>query len=260
MYNYLKNKIVIKIRGIISEKRERFFLKTHNFKRFEDAKHFVIESDYSKITLRKQGSDWQVFKQIFQYKEYSPLLTAIKLNNIELSFILDLGANIGLTTIYIKKHYPDAQIVCVEPDANNFKQLTLNTAHFQNVHLIQAAVWNKSTLLTEDEPFRGGDDWSKSFKEDNENSEVGKIKGITIEEILKIHSKSQIDLLKIDIEGAERFIFDESASNLSFLDITKVIAIEIHDEFNIREKINNILISYNFVLFEVGELTIGIKK
>ena len=67
-----------------------------------------------------------------------------------------------------------------------------------------------------------------------------------------------ITLLKIDIEGAERFIFDDNV-DLSFLSITKVIAIEIHDEFQIREKIYSILKKNNFHLFESGELTIGIN-
>jgi len=260
MYNYLKTKITVKIRGIINTKRENDFLKSHGFTRIQENNYINVEGDYGKLTLRKKGSDWEVFKQIFQYHEYGPLVKALKLNGIVPNLILDLGANIGLTTIYLKKYHPEAEIICVEPDINNFNQLSLNTIYLPNINLIHAAIWSKSTLLIEDMPFRGGDDWSKSFREYPEDSSIPTVSGITIEEILKKHSKLEIDVLKIDVEGAERFIFDETSSNLSFLEVTKVIAIEIHDEFNIREKINNILRNYNFTLFESGELTIGIKK
>ena len=65
--------------------------------------------------------------------------------------------------------------------------------------------------------------------------------------------------MKIDIEGAERFIFDNN-NDLSFLKKTKIIAIEIHDEYNIREEIISILKENQFLLLESGELTIGINK
>jgi hypothetical protein len=39
-----------------------------------------------------------------------------------------------------------------------------------------------------------------------------------------------------------------------------MVALEIHDEFNIRNSIENILVENNFLLFNSGELTIGINK
>ena len=66
-------------------------------------------------------------------------------------------------------------------------------------------------------------------------------------------------MLKIDIEGAERFIFDESV-NLDYLDKIKIIVIEIHDEFDIREDIYKVLKNNNYLLIESGELTTAINK
>lgn len=67
-----------------------------------------------------------------------------------------------------------------------------------------------------------------------------------------------IDILKMDIEGAEKELF--AASDLSFLKHTKCIAIEIHDEFNCRNSIYQRLADYGFTRFNAGELTIGVNR
>jgi hypothetical protein len=49
-------------------------------------------------------------------------------------------------------------------------------------------------------------------------------------------------------------------SDVSYLSKTKCVAIEIHDEFNCRQEIYNLLEKYNFEYFNSGELTIGINQ
>ncbi len=68
-----------------------------------------------------------------------------------------------------------------------------------------------------------------------------------------------VDLLKIDIEGAELELFSD-AENVQFLANVKLITIEIHDEFECRMNIEDIIQSYGFLIFHSGELTIGINK
>jgi len=63
----------------------------------------------------------------------------------------------------------------------------------------------------------------------------------------------------MDIEGSEKEVFTNPNSDVSFLAITKCIAIEIHDEFDCREAIYEILTKYGFLLFNSGELTIGVN-
>lgn len=139
--------------------------------------------------------------------------------------------------------------------------LFANTKNLTNIKRLNAAVWHRSSKLEEinDEPSIIIEDWGKSFKEQtNESSNT--IQGFTISEIIDQSYHQFIDLLKIDVGGAERFIFNKEISDLNFLKITRCIAIAIHDEFDIREEINQILNDYNFALFKVGELTIGIKN
>jgi len=212
------------------------------------------------IYLRKKGSDIDVFNQIFLMDEYQPLVLAIKKHNIEISTIIDLGANIGLSTIYFNNAFENAKIYAIEPDNGNFKQLHLNIRNKHNILAENVAIWTKKIDLIEnsENPFRGGGNWAKTFIPARKEINGSKISGVTLGDLIIKYNLKTIDLLKIDIEGAERYIFDEE-NNLDFLAHTKVIAIEIHYEFNIRSNIYKILKKYSFVLFETGELTIGIN-
>ena len=67
-----------------------------------------------------------------------------------------------------------------------------------------------------------------------------------------------IDLLKIDIEGAERFILTDKKTS-DFLEKVKILALEIHDEFNIRSAIYDVLRQHQFTITNHGETTIAFK-
>ena len=204
-------------------------------------------------------SDFNVFQQIFNFEEYKTVLSLLKLNDTSGNAVLiDCGANVGYTTAYFIHNYRFSKIYCIEPSVSNIENKKKNIDKPENadtINIMHRAISgnvNENFDLTFD--FRDGLDWSFSTSI-NEN---GSIRGITINEIVNENNLDYITLLKIDIEGAERFIFDDNV-DLSFLSITKVIAIEIHDEFQIREKIYSILKKNNFHLFESGELTIGIN-
>ena len=69
-----------------------------------------------------------------------------------------------------------------------------------------------------------------------------------------------IDILKLDIEGAERFVFEDKQEAGEFLAKVKFIVMEIHDEYPIREHIYSTMRECKFDFFEYGELTIGQNK
>ncbi|WP_433833679.1 FkbM family methyltransferase [Flavobacterium anhuiense] len=215
------------------------------------------------IYLRDQShSDYAVFNQMFILEEYKTVSSILKLNiefNSKESVLIDAGANVGFATIYLNQNLSFNKIFCIEPSKENFKILKKNTAALNSKHILflinKALSGSENVCFTIENDFRDGKDWSITTKE----SDSGDIKGITLNEIVKKNNLQEITLLKIDIEGAERFVF-ESSSDLSFLDITKVIVIEIHDEFNIRANIYSILEQKQFILIESGETTIGINK
>ena len=230
---------------------------------------FEKENEFYKVFLKngislylrnEYFSDYLVFDQIFNFKEYEVILGMIRLNSIshKKNIIIDAGANVGFTSLFFNYHISNAFIFAIEPSFDNaqmcFKNFAINNFS-DNLYFYQRALCHESGMTFNlERDFRDGKDWSITSK----NVEEGEIKGITIKEIIDEHKLESISLLKVDIEGAERFIFNKDL-DLSFLKITKIIAIEIHDEFNIRELIYSILKDYDFYLFESGELTIGLN-
>lgn len=218
--------------------------------------------DGNLLFCRNQShSDYAVFNQMFVLEEYKTVSSILRTNiefNSKESVLIDAGANVGFATIYLNQILSFNKIFCIEPSKDNFQILKKNTESLNSKHLFlmnKALSGSENACYTIENNFRDGKDWSITTKK----SDSGEIQGITLNEIIKKNDLQEITLLKIDIEGAERFIF-ESSTDLSFLNITKVIVIEIHDEFNIRENIYNILGKNQFLLIESGETTIGINK
>lgn len=102
------------------------------------------------IFLRRGTSDIKVFEQIFIYREYD-----IPIHH-KVAFILDGGSNIGLSAIFFKHKFPDATIVCIEPESNNFNILQKNTAGYTDIVCLKKGLWNKQTWLQVADTFNMG--------------------------------------------------------------------------------------------------------
>lgn len=266
--------ILERILGRDLNSRDKDFYRYFNYLIWFDGKIIIDKPEYlvgrfnsisqEHIKLRKlPSSDFDVFHQIFFWNEYSPVLDLyeqyfgpVKEKKIN---IIDAGSNIGLTTRFFINHINSANIICLEPDIENFKILDFNISETRshNIKKLNAALWSKNTKVEVINDFRDRSDWAKRVKEvDSE----GGITAFTLSELLKDNKWNLIDILKIDIEGGEKEIFNPRKSDLSFLNITKCLAIEIHDEFNCRLEINKILEEYGFRYYKKGELTIAINQ
>lgn len=247
---------------ISSSQRYEFELKKNKIIKSyskEENTYSVTLLDGLKLFIRDyEYSDYMVFNQIFNFKEYNIVEKMLSLNknsNKEI-VIIDAGANVGYTSAFFLNELKNCKIFGIEPSFENCEIYHSNVKNFNNITIYQNALSEKPNMFYSlDRNFRDGKDWSIATKE----SDKGEIKGISIAEIISENKLDYISFLKIDIEGAERFIF-KNENDLSFLKITKIIAIEIHDEYNCRETICEILLKNNFYLFESGELTIGINK
>jgi FkbM family methyltransferase len=233
---------------------------TH-FKKNNSEYILEVENSFNLILRNQNFSDYDVFKQIFNHKEYDIVLKMMKLNsNLQNEkIIIDAGANVGYTSIFFSNHLKSASIYGIEPSNANFEIFEKNIKFLikpESIKTYNKALCEKSNMTFKTERnFRNKMDWAITTKEDDE----GEIQGITIDQVIQDNNLEYISLLKIDIEGAERFVFKEG-NDFSFLEKTQIIAIEIHDEFPVREEIYNILRINGFFIFEAGETTIGLNK
>lgn len=172
----------------------------------------------TQLTIRIGTSDLPTFEQVFLERDYQ----------IDLGFtpriIVDGGANAGYASAYFASRYPDATILAVEPEASNFALLQKNVAGLPNVRPIRAALWNRRTNLKIENP--DDDKWAFRVTEVDEPA-ADAIPALTIDDLVAMGGAGRIDLLKLDIEGAERDVF---ASNYQdWLGKVRAIIIELHD-------------------------------
>lgn len=217
----------------------------------------------TQAVLRKNSSDTQVFRQVVVEGEYEALTDFIRRQGSasQIRYILDAGANIGLTTLHLKRHYSGAEVICLEPDADNFASLArnINLNSLLNVHPMKAGLWKVEQLLEVKSDTETGAEWT-FYLEESSPENPGAIQGYSIVDLLKKHNWPHLDILKIDIEGAERYIFEDPIKSAAFLGLVRFISLEIHDQFNIRGKIMDQLEANGFECFDSGELTIGINR
>jgi FkbM family methyltransferase len=200
--------------------------------------------DYKQpIYLRSKTTDKSTFYKIFYFKEY----------NIPVNFnpkvILDLGANIGLAAVYFAQKYPNARIISVEPEPSNFKMLLKNTESYSNVTCLNYGVWSKVTNLEIESGY--GNCGFRTTEVDYNNSNT--IEAISIDKILDDFQLDHIDILKIDIEGSEKEIFEKNFER--WLPKTNMIVIELHE--NIKQGCSKALFkavsNLNYKISALGE-------
>lgn len=177
----------------------------------------------SRLNIRPKSSDLLAFHQVFTFKGYDINLGFIP------KVIVDGGANIGLTSLYFNKKYPNVKIIAIEPEESNFEMLERNCGSYKNIILLKRALSNE-TNVNLNVIDKGYGNWG-FITESNANLGCHKIlntiRTISIDEVIKENNLEFIDLLKIDIEGAEKELFESNYEN--WIPITKCIIIELHD-------------------------------
>jgi FkbM family methyltransferase len=225
-----------------------------------------IQNNFYSLNIRKYPySDAEIFKQIFIDKCYihlNEITNVIKKSNNSIK-IIDAGANVGFSTLYFMSIYKKFEIVVIEPDISNFEILKNNLNYFNDYYkysitFLNNALWINNNKLSLNNNFRDFRNASITFDEKTHSDIM--IDGITFSNILKLKNWDFIDLFKIDIEGTERFIFANDIDADFILSKIKILVIEIHDEFNIRDKIYSHLQRNNFVYFNHDDLTICINE
>ena len=141
-------------------------------------------------------------------------------------FIIDAGSFIGDTAAYYLSKYPEAHVVSVEPDPENFRLAWDNLRPYgERVSLVQAGVWYRNANLR----VRNLDDKSGiSVEETDTGSDEYTCEGVSPFSLLERFGGETIDILKCDIEGAEEMLF--AVDSDAWLSRTRSIFIEIHHQ------------------------------
>ncbi|MGD0669639.1 MAG: FkbM family methyltransferase [Bryobacteraceae bacterium] len=171
---------------------------------------------WGKVPVRSNGYDQGLLMQIFLRKDYQMEASGVRR-------ILDLGANIGMAAVFLHRLFPEAEIACVEPSPVNTPALrqaiALNKIRgrvFEGVIGVEPGFVD---LYLSDRP-----DCNSVFPTEH-SSQVIRVPQLSVPEIIEQMGWDCIDVLKLDIEGAEKGMFGPRSS---WLDQVRYITGESH--------------------------------
>ena len=170
---------------------------------------------WARLTIRTESHDVYAFGQVFLARQYA--LPPRQQSR----FIIDGGAHIGCAAIDFAVRYPGAQILAVEADRENYELLTINTRTFANIRCVHGAVWPVRARVRIANPH--ADSWSFRCEPG------GDIQGFPIGDLADMLGAPAIDILKLDVEGAEREIFSAPDAH-RWLARARCLLVELHDD------------------------------
>jgi FkbM family methyltransferase len=199
------------------------------------------------IYLRSTRSDRSIFWQcivrqqydITEFQQYRSLQQRYKtfLEKGKIPYIIDCGANVGLSVRELSKMFPLANIIAIEPDPDNIRLLRLNTeGRAIKINIIEGAVWSKECQLQITNRNDGAASYqvnefpdkelqitglgaSANTKSDSENQE-SLIKAVTVNSILQGYQIDELLVIKLDVEGAQKEIFSAETSWMEKVSLT----------------------------------------
>lgn len=239
--NSLKNYIsAIGLLNTINYILQRYLSKT-------DFLRIRIKKIKQPVYLRRGTADINVFQQIFVKQDLSFL------KGSKGDVIIDAGANIGLATIYMKNLFPGSTIFAIEPELSNYNIFLKNIAGYSNVYSVNKALSENKEGLYMDMEGKGNDSFQtkpKAFKTEY----MQKVESISIDNLIDEYNLVSLDIVKMDIEGAEEFCLDHSATN--WLSITRTVAVEIHERIvpGVSKQIQGLMKGFSFS--EHGEYSV----
>lgn len=171
---------------------------------------------------------YELRKEIFTEHRYYTELESEKPK------IVDVGAHIGMVVVYFKICYPDSTIVAYEPEPSNFALLKKNVKENQlsGVTILNQAVAPKGGTLElyvpiQEEGWKSGAGIIPRGWRGVQDTKSCKVEAVGINEVLQ----SEVDLLKMDIEGMEYEVVERA-------DLSRVgrLIVEIHPRKGKREQ------------------------
>ena len=196
-----------------------------------------------------------------------------------------IGAHSGIWLTPLLEKYKEQSILLVEPVPHNIQQLKENISKYKDIKIETSAVSSKNEVqkfyFVKPESIKKlGKHWAsgigsfdkqhilnhknKRFKVENSDIEEIEIQYLTFTDLVNKHSITSIEMLQIDVEGAEEAILN--SINFEKIEIKKIIFEFKHFDGTFKEgpKLKSIkekLISFNYQLKEIDkENILAIKK
>ena len=179
--------------------------------RFDNAAY--VPSKYGYVAVRPGTADLDVYDEVMVRDTYRIDLDPAP------KFIVDAGAHIGLTARVFASRFPDARIYCLEVEERNAALASRNTSGCPNVHVLQAGLWSDASTVAISNPAAAT--WSFRVHA----SSTG-IPTFGVLDLMRQFNMPTIDLLKMDVEGAEVDVLETAPS---WIDRVGVMMIELHD-------------------------------
>ena len=161
--------------------------------------------------------------------------------------IIDIGANIGIFSMWANEIYPNAKIKCFEPVPSTFNDLKENMDNNKNKKFEvfnygigkkteQCRIYSRRQDFSPD--FRVGIFEDEIFINNYETAQL-----YSVDDFLSKLKVNYNTLLKIDCEGGE-FAFFETQKGIDFLKSVKTVIMEVHcwddTKANVIKKVHNI--------------------
>lgn len=174
-----------------------------------------VEGVRHPVTVRLGTTDVSVLRQVLLEQHYAVPLPFTPTR------IIDAGANIGLSAVFFANRYPDAEIIAIEPDASNFRLVQQNTAPYPKIRAIQAALAPHDGESVVIDPGLGHHGFQTAA-----HGTGPRVPALSVASVMRHASWTHVDVLKLDIEGAERDVF---ATSHLWIDWVRCCMVELHD-------------------------------
>lgn len=181
----------------------------------------VINITLETPSIKESISKHIIFDGIYEKETYDLLKKILKKDSV----FFDIGANVGLFSILASKNLnPSGKTFSFEasPTIFHFLKNNANANNCSNLSIFNNAVYDKSDYeisFFEAPP----DKYGMGSLYDRAGSNKVQIKTISIDDFMESNSIKNVDLIKIDIEGYEKFAFEGAKKLFSRPDAPKII-------------------------------------
>ena len=227
---------------------------------------FVQERSYKSIKILDKEIKFFVPNQLLEWrvntyfsKEPETLQWIDSFQEKEKLIFWDIGANIGLYSIYNSLKYPKSTTIAFEPSSSNLRVLTRNISINnleKNIKIVPIPLTNKENIfqeMSEGHFMEGGalNTFGEKFNfEGKEFKPTMKynLLGTTINYFLENSILDIPDYIKIDVDGIEHLILEGGDKFLNNKKV-KSLSIEINENFKEQYlKVLNLMNKYEFKL------------